>query len=232
MENILEVNGVSKKLGRKEVLKDISITLNKGKVLGILGPNGNGKTTLLNIIVGFLKADSGEVKVSGMEVGSETKKVISFLQEKSNLSKRMNINDAINFYIDFFTDFDMDKMSELIKFMNLDRDAKIQSLSKGMLEKLCLSLVLSRKAQLYILDEPISGVDLVAREKIMDAIINNIDDEKSIIITTHYIGELEQIFDEVVFIGDGKVLEQGNAEDLRIKYEKSIEEIYKKIFAE
>lgn len=232
MENILEVNGVSKKLGRKEVLKDISITLNKGKVLGILGPNGNGKTTLLNIIVGFLKADSGEVKVSGMEVGSETKKVISFLQEKSNLSKRMNINDAINFYIDFFTDFDMDKMNELIKFMNLDRAVKIQSLSKGMLEKLCLSLVLSRKAQLYILDEPISGVDLLAREKIMDAIINNIDDEKSIIITTHYIGELEQIFDEVVFIGDGKVLEHGNAEDLRIKYEKSIEEIYKKIFAE
>lgn len=232
MENILEVNGVSKKLGRKEVLNDISITLNKGKVLGILGPNGNGKTTLLNIIVGFLKADSGEVKVSGMEVGSETKKVISFLQEKSNLSKRMNINDAINFYIDFFTDFDMDKMNELIKFMNLDRAVKIQSLSKGMLEKLCLSLVLSRKAQLYILDEPISGVDLLAREKIMDAIINNIDDEKSIIITTHYIGELEQIFDEVVFIGDGKVLEHGNAEDLRIKYEKSIEEIYKKIFAE
>lgn len=232
MENILEVNGVSKKLGRKEVLKDISITLNKGKVLGILGPNGNGKTTLLNIIVGFLKADSGEVKVSGIEVGSETKKVISFLQEKSNLSKRMNINDAINFYIDFFTDFDMDKMNELIKFMNLDRAVKIQSLSKGMLEKLCLSLVLSRKAQLYILDEPISGVDLLAREKIMDAIINNIDDEKSIIITTHYIGELEQLFDEVVFIGDGKVLEQGNAEDLRIKYEKSIEEIYKKIFAE
>lgn len=232
MENILEVKNVSKRLGGKEVLKDISITLSSGKVLGILGPNGNGKTTLLNIIIGFLKADSGEVKINGIEVGSETKKIISFLQEKSNLSKRMNINDAINFYMDFFQDFNIDKMNELIKFMNLDRSLKIKALSKGMLEKLCLSLVLSRKVQLYILDEPISGVDLVAREKIMDAIINNIGDEKSIIITTHYVGELEQIFDEVAFIGDGKVLEHGNAEELRAKYEKSIEEIYKKIFSE
>lgn len=232
MENILEVKNVSKRLGGKEVLKDISITLSSGKVLGILGPNGNGKTTLLNIIIGFLKADSGKVKINGIEVGSETKKIISFLQEKSNLSKRMNINDAINFYMDFFQDFNIDKMNELIKFMNLDRSLKIKALSKGMLEKLCLSLVLSRKVQLYILDEPISGVDLVAREKIMDAIINNIGDEKSIIITTHYVGELEQIFDEVAFIGDGKVLEHGNAEELRAKYEKSIEEIYKKIFVE
>lgn len=232
MSNILEVKDISKKLGGKEVLKGVTFNLARGKVLGILGPNGQGKTTLLNVIIGFLKQNSGEVKINGIKVGSETKKIVAFLQEKSNLSKRMNINDAINFYVDFFQDFDIKKMDELLEFMNLERSLKIKTLSKGMLEKLCLSLVLSREAQLYILDEPISGVDLVSREKIIDAIIDNIGENKSIIITTHYVGELEKIFDEVLFIGEGTIVEQGDAEELRIKYKKSIEEIYRNIFAE
>lgn len=232
MSNILEVKDISKRLGGKEVLKGVTFNLARGKVLGILGPNGQGKTTLLNVIIGFLKQNSGEVKINGIKVGSETKKIVAFLQEKSNLSKRMNINDAINFYVDFFQDFDIKKMDELLEFMNLERSLKIKTLSKGMLEKLCLSLVLSREAQLYILDEPISGVDLVSREKIIDAIIDNIGENKSIIITTHYVGELEKIFDEVLFIGEGTIVEQGDAEELRIKYKKSIEEIYRNIFAE
>lgn len=232
MSNILEVKDISKRLGGKEVLKGVTFNLARGKVLGILGPNGQGKTTLLNVIIGFLKQNSGEVKINGIKVGSETKKIVAFLQEKSNLSKRMNINDAINFYVDFFQDFDIKKMDELLEFMNLERSLKIKTLSKGMLEKLCLSLVLSREAQLYILDEPISGVDLVSREKIIDAIIDNIGENKSIIITTHYVGELEKIFDEVLFIDEGTIVEQGDAEELRIKYKKSIEEIYRNIFAE
>lgn len=232
MGNLLEVNSVCKKLGGKSVLRDITLKLSRGKVLGILGPNGQGKTTLLNVIVGFLKPSSGEVKVNGLRVGSETKKVVSFLQEKSNLSKRMDVSDAIGFYKDFFKDFNESKMDELLKFMNLDKSLKIKSMSKGMLEKLCLSLVFSRKAELYILDEPISGVDLVSREKILDAIIKNISDDSSIIITTHYVGELERLFDEVAFIGEGSIVEYGNAEDLRIKYKKSIEDIYRNIFAE
>lgn len=232
MDNLLEVRDLRKKLGGKEVLKGITLNLSKGKVLGILGPNGQGKTTLLNVIVGFLKPNYGQVKINGLNVGSETKKIVSFLQEKSNLSIRMDIKGAINFYKDFFKDFDEYKLDELLNFMNLDKSLKIKSLSKGMLEKLCLSLVLSRKAELYILDEPISGVDLVSREKILDAIIKNINDNSSIIITTHYVGELERIFDEVAFIGEGAIVEYGDAEELRIKYKKSIEEIYREIFAE
>lgn len=232
MSNILEVNNVHKKLGGKDILKGINLNLANGKVLGILGPNGQGKTTLLNLITGFLKGNSGEIKVNDLQVNSETKKVVSYLQEKSNLSKWMTVKDSIEFYKDFFEDFNEAKVAELLKFMNLDYKLKVKSLSKGMLEKLSLSLVLSRDAKLFILDEPISGVDIISREKILDAIINNINEDSSMIITTHYVGELEKLFDEVAFLGEGTIIEHGDAEDLRIKYGKSIEEIYKEIFAE
>ena len=144
----------------------------------------------------------------------------------------MTIKDAVEFYKDFFQDFNEEKVKELLAFMNLDEKLKIKSLSKGMLEKLHLSLTLSRKAKLYILDEPISGIDIVTREKIIKAIIDNIEEDSSMIITTHYVGELEGIFDEVAFLDEGKIIEINDAEVLREKYGKSIEEIYKYIFAE
>ena len=232
MEEVLVINNLYKKVGSKEILKGLNLALDKGKVLGILGPNGKGKTTLLNIISGLIRATSGEVLVDGIKVSCETKKIISFLQEKNTLSTWMTIKDSINFYKDFFDDFDEKKLKELLKFMNLDENLKIKTLSKGMLEKLNLSLTLSRKAKLYILDEPISGVDIVSREKIIEAIIDNIEEESSMIITTHYVGELEGVFDEVAFLDDGKIVEINDAEVLREKYGKSIEEIYKYIFAE
>lgn len=230
MATILEVKDVSKKLSRRNILSSVNLSLEEGKVLGILGPNGQGKTTLLNTIFGFLRADSGEVKIDGIDVGYETKKSVAFLQETNNLKSWMKVSDAIGFYKDFFQDFDENKLNELLAFMDIKRELKIKSLSKGTLEKLCLSLVLSRKAKLYILDEPISGVDLIAREKIVQAIINNISDDSSMIITTHYVGELERLFDEVAFITEGKIVEYGNAEDLREKYNGSIEDIYRKLF--
>ena len=229
MDKILMVNNLYKKIGNKEIIKDLSLDLDKGKVLGILGPNGNGKTTLLNIISGLLKKTSGEVLIDGKSAGYETKKIVAFLQEKNNLANMSTINDAIVFYKSFFEDFDEKKMIELMKFMNLDRSLKIKSLSKGMLEKLNLSLTLSRRAKLYMLDEPISGVDIVSRGKIIDAIIQNISEESSIIITTHYVGELEGLFDEVAFLGNGKVIEINDTEELREKYNKSIEDIYRYI---
>lgn len=232
MNNVVEATEIYKSLGGKEILKGISLTLEKGRVLGVLGPNGQGKTTLLNILSGFLKANTGDIKIDNLKVSVESKKIVSFLQEKSNLSRWMSVNDAIGFYSDFFQDFDNEKMENLLEVMKIDKKIKVKNLSKGMLEKLCLSLTLSRKAKLFILDEPISGVDLITREKIVDTIIDNIDGESSMIITTHYVGELERVFDEVAFLGDGKILEHGDAEDLRIKYGKSIEDIYKEIFAE
>ena len=194
--------------------------------------NGKGKTTFLNIIAGLLKKTSGEILIDGKLVGNETKKTVAFLQEKNVLSNLNSINDAILFYKSFFDDFDEKKMIELMEFMNLDRKLKIKSLSKGMLEKLNLSLTLSRKAKLYILDEPISGVDIISRGKIIDAIIQNISEESSMIITTHYVGELEGLFDEVAFLDEGKIVEINDGEELREKYNKSIEDIYKYIFAE
>lgn len=232
MEKVLMVNNLYKKIGNKKIIKDLNLTLNKGKVLGILGPNGKGKTTLLNIISGIKKATSGDVLIDGIKVSSETKKSVSFLQERNTLSNWMTIKDAVEFYKDFFQDFNEEKVKELLAFMNLDEKLKIKSLSKGMLEKLHLSLTLSRKAKLYILDEPISGIDIVTREKIIKAIIDNIEEDSSMIITTHYVGELEGIFDEVAFLDEGKIIEINDAEILREKYGKSIEEIYKYIFAE
>lgn len=232
MNELLEVNNIVKTFGRKTVLDNISLTLEKGKVLGILGPNGNGKTTLLNLIAGLYKPTSGNIKVDGILVGYETKKIVSYLQEKEYVNKWMTIKDAINFYKDFFEDFDEVKLDELLISMKLDRKSKIKTLSKGMTEKLGLTLTLSRKSKLYILDEPISGVDTITRDKIVNTIINHLDEETSMLITTHYVGELEKLFDEVIFIGEGKVIEKGNAEDLREKYGTSIDEIYRKVFAE
>jgi ABC-2 type transport system ATP-binding protein len=231
-DNILEIANLSKNFGAKHVLNDISFTLKKGKVLGILGPNGQGKTTLLNIISGLFKPTLGNVRIKGMSVGRETKKFVSYLQEKDYLFKWMKVNDALKFYKDFFDDFNENKALSLLKFMNIQTDAKLIALSKGMLEKVALSLTLSRDCNLYILDEPISGVDIISRDKIINAIIDNLDSNASMIITTHYVGELEQLFDDVIFLGEGSIIESGDAEELRIKYGTSIDQIYRKVFAE
>lgn len=231
-DNVLEITNLSKNFGAKHILNDITFNLKKGKVLGILGPNGQGKTTLLNVISGIFKPTLGTVTINGMLLGRETKEFVSYLQEKDYLFRWMKVNDALKFYKDFFSDFDVNKALNLLKFMNIQTDAKLKSLSKGMLEKVALSLTLSRNCNLYILDEPISGVDIISRDKIINAIIDNLDNNASMIITTHYVGELEQLFDEVIFLGEGSIIENGDAEELRIKYGTSIDQIYRKVFAE
>lgn len=232
MSSLLEVKNLYKSIKGKEVLNGIDFKLEKGKVLGIMGPNGQGKTTLLNTIVGFLKIDKGEIKIEGENISYISKGDISYLQDINIFDKSMKISDAIKMYSNFFYDFDSNKMDYYLNFMGLNKNSKIKDLSKGTMEKFNLSLTLSRKAKIFLLDEPISGVDPVSREKILDAILENLSEDSSMIITTHYIGELERIFDEVLFLGDGKVIELGNAEELREKYKSSIDEVYRKIFAE
>ncbi len=232
MDKVLEVRNLSKSYGKKEVLKNISFSLNRGKVMGVLGPNGEGKTTLLNTIVGLLYQSSGEILLEGEKLPIERKKKISFLQDKNVMAKWMKVKDAEKFYKRFFDDFSEKKMNEMVDLMVVDGKAKINSLSKGNIEKVNLALALSREVPLYILDEPISGIDIITREKIIKAIIGNIDEDSSMIITTHFIGELENLFDEVIFLKDGVILEGGDAEELRVKYGTSIEGIYKKIFGE
>ena len=232
MSKVLEVNNVYKRIKGKSILNGVTLSVEQGRVLGIMGPNGQGKTTLLNVIQGFLKADKGDIVIDGVAINTNSKESIAYLQDKNIFPKSMMIKEAITLYGNFFEDFNVEKMNYYLEFMNLDRNSKIKDLSKGMSEKFNLSLVLSRKAKLYLLDEPISGVDPVSREKILDAILENLSEESSMIITTHYIGELERIFDDVAFLGDGRIIEYDEAENLRAKYNASIDEVYRKIFSE
>lgn len=230
MNDLLCIDNLKKSYGRKEVLKGINLKLEKGKVLGILGPNGSGKTTLLNILGGFLKPSSGKVLIDEEILSIESKRSISFMQDKNIFSPWMKVIDAMEFYKDFFEDFNYGKAEVIIERMNIDKKDRVKSLSKGTIEKLSLALTLSRDSRIYILDEPIAGVDPVAREIIIDNIIDNLNEGSSMIITTHLVNELERIFDEVAFIRDGIIVKTGSAEDLRISNNKSIEELYKDIF--
>lgn len=232
MRNIVEINNLTKKYANKTALDNVNLNIERGKVVGILGPNGSGKTTLIKILTGLLRQTSGEVLIDGNKVGVKTKSVVSYLPDRNFLYKWMRIEDACHMYKDFYTDFDEAKFNELLAFMNLNRSMKIDSLSKGMHEKLNLALVLSRNAKLYILDEPIAGVDPVARDQILDAIINNYNEDSSMIITTHLVRDMESMFDEVVFLKDGQIVLTGNAEALREEKGKQVEEIYKEIFGE
>ncbi len=232
MKNIVEIKNLTKKYSNKKALDNINLNIEEGKVVGILGPNGSGKTTLIKILVGLLRQTSGEVLIDGQRIGVYTKGVVSYLPDRNFLYKWMRIEDAMNLYKDFYSDFAEEKFNDILAFMNLDKSMKIDSLSKGMHEKLNLSLVLSRNAKLYILDEPIAGVDPVAREQILDAIINNYNDKSSMIITTHLVRDMESILDEVVFLKEGKIVLQGNAEELREEKGKQIDDIYKEVFGE
>lgn len=230
MTNIVEIKNLSKFYGRKAALDNLSLNIGKGKVIGILGPNGSGKTSLIKILTGILRQSQGEVLINGRKPGVYTKSIVSYLPDRNFLYKWMDIEEAINFYEDFFDDFDRERAYDLLDFMDLDKDMKIKSLSKGMHEKLNLTLVLSRKAKLYILDEPIAGVDPVARDQILDAIIKNYDQEGAMIIATHLVRDMESVFDDVAFLRDGSIELQGNAEELREERAMQIDDIYKEIF--
>lgn len=232
MSNIIEIKGLSKSYFNKKALNNLNLTIEKGKVVGILGPNGSGKTTLIKILAGILRPSKGEVYIDGNKPGVVTKSIVSYLPDRNFLYDWMKIEDAINFFKDFYTDFNEKRAYELLNFMKLDKNMKINSLSKGMMEKLNLTLVLSRNAKVYILDEPIAGVDPVARDQILDAIINNYDEDSTMLITTHLVRDMENIFDDVVFLREGEVYLQGNAEVLRAERNMKIDDLYKEIFGE
>ncbi|MBC2580815.1 ABC transporter ATP-binding protein [Clostridium sp. DJ247] len=230
MEAILKTLNLEKGFGNKKALKGISIEIKKGRIVGILGPNGSGKTTFLKIAAGILRQSSGEILIDNHTPGVYTKSIVAYLPDKNYLLKWMKIKDAVQFFKDFYEDFDENKAKELLAFMNLDENSKVTSLSKGMTEKLHLTLVLSRKAKLYILDEPLGGVDPTTREKILDAILNNYNEESSMIITTHLVSDIERLFDDVAFISDGNIVLEGNAEELRTERGMSIDELYREVF--
>lgn len=230
MDNILKSDGLCKSYLNKKALRGVDLEIVPGRIVGLLGPNGSGKTTFLKIAAGILHASSGKVLIDGQEPGVYTKSIVSYLPDNEYLLNWMKVKDAVNYFKDFYSDFDEKKAEELLVFMDLDKNSTVKSLSKGMKEKLKLTLVLSRNAKLYILDEPLGGVDPTAREKILTAIVNNFSENSSMIITTHLVNDIERIFDDVAFISAGEIVLQGNAEELRMEREKSIDELYREVF--
>lgn len=230
MDSILKSEKICKSYLNKKALRGVDLEIMPGKIVGLLGPNGSGKTTFLKIAAGILHASKGEILIDGEKPGVYTKSIVSYLPDNEYLLKWMKVKDAVMYFNDFYSDFDEKKAKEMLVFMNLDENSTVKSLSKGMKEKLKLALVLSRAAKLYILDEPLGGVDPTTRETILNAIINSFNENSSMIITTHLVNDIERIFDDVAFISDGEIVLQGNAEELRKDKKKSIDELYREVF--
>lgn len=231
MDNqILKIKDLRKTYGNINALNNINLTLNEGKLLGLLGPNGSGKTTLIKIIMGLIKPDFGNILIDNKKIGIDTKKLISYLPDAYHLYDNLTIKDAINLYKDFYDDFSLKTCNDLCDFMKIPKKGYADKLSKGMKERLLLTLTLSRKTKIYILDEPIEGVDPTAKDMILNAIINTIDIGRTIIITTHQVRDLENLFDEVAFIKDGTIILKDDAESIRDKYKMQISDFYREIF--
>lgn len=227
---LLECKHLCKSFDDKEILKDINLKIPRGKIIGLLGKNGMGKTTLIKLMNDLLIPTSGEVLINGEKPGVNSKKVIAYLPEKTYLSKEMTIKQVIKYFEEFYDNFDIEKAINLLDDLDLDINLKISKMSKGMQEKLQLVLVMSRNAELYILDEPLGGVDPATRDYILDTILSNFNDGASLIISTHLIADIERILDEVIFINNGKIVLTSCADELRNKENASIDEIFRRYF--
>jgi ABC-2 type transport system ATP-binding protein len=227
---LLEIKDLNKSFDNKEILKDINLSVQSGKIIGLLGKNGVGKTTLIKLINDLLTPTSGEILIKGQKIGVETKKVISYLPERTYLNKQMKVSEVISYFEDFYENFDSEKAKKLLKDLDLDINQKLTKMSKGMQEKVQLILVMSRNADLYVLDEPLGGVDPATRDYILDTILSNFNENASVIISTHLISDIEKILDEVIFIDKGQIVLQSNADKLRNKENASIDEIFRRMF--
>lgn len=230
--NVLEVNNLTKSYKKHTpVLSKFNLSIPAGRIVGLLGPNGCGKSTLIKLISGLLQPDSGEILVDGNEIGEKTKAVISYLPERTYFNSWMKIEELVNYFEEFYADFDKIRALNLLEDLGIDRKAKLKSLSKGTKEKVQLILVMSRNAKLYLLDEPIAGVDPAAREYILSTIVSNYNPDASIIITTHLISDVEQVLDDFFFLSfGGEILMSGNAEEARNESGKSLDMLFREVF--
>ena len=227
---LLECKKLCKTFDNKPILEDINLKIPKGKIIGLLGKNGAGKSTLIKLMNDLLTPTSGEILFKEENIGVNSKSQISYLPERTYLDKEMRIKDVFKFFTEFYKDFNIEKANKLLKDLNLDADQKISKMSKGMQEKLQLVLVMSRDAELYILDEPLGGVDPATRDYILDTILSNFKEGASVIISTHLIADIERILDEVIFIDNGKIILTSSADELRNKEGKSIDEVFREVF--
>ena len=231
MDAVLQLKNLTKKYGEAVVLEHFDLDLPKGKIIGLLGPNGSGKTTLIKLIAGLLTPTDGEITVCGERIGVGTKAMVSYLPDRPYFHKEMRVDQQMDFFQDFYADFDRERAERMLKDLNIDQKAKLKTLSKGTLEKVQLVLVMSRRAKLYLLDEPIGGVDPAARDYILNTIITNYDQEATILISTHLISDVEQILDEFLFLRGGKILRQGNVDETRMEIGKSLDELFREVFS-
>lgn len=227
---LVKITNLTKKYQNKIALSNLNLTLEPGHIVGLLGPNGSGKTTLIKILTGVIKDYSGTVTINGNVIGPSTKALVSYLPDTSYFSPWMCPLDIIALFKDFYSDFDEKKCLEMLRRLGLNEKQKIKTMSKGMIEKFQLCLVMSRNAMLYILDEPIGGVDPAARDFILDTILTNYNEDATIFMSTHLISDVERIFDTVVFLKDGEIVLQGDIDNIRAAEEKSIDQLFREVF--
>lgn len=230
MNPILECKGLTKRYGGKTALDQISFSLMPGKIIGLLGPNGSGKTTLIKLLNDLLVPTEGQIFIDGLRPGVETKKFVSYLPERTYLNSWMKVCDIIDFFQDFYEDFDKARAYDMLKRLNINPSDRLRTMSKGTKEKVQLILVMSRRARLYCLDEPIAGVDPAARDYILSTIIQNYDENATIIISTHLISDVENILDDVVFIQNGHIRMVDSVENIRFNQGKSVDALFREVF--
>lgn len=229
-QNLLYISNLNKMYSNKLALSDLNFTIEPGHIIGLLGPNGSGKTTLMKILTGVIKDYSGTVTINGMPINSKTKALVSYLPDNPYFSPWMTPLDMISMFRDFYTDFNEDKCLAMLHKLGLNEKQRINTMSKGMIEKFQLCLVMSRKAMFYILDEPIGGVDPAARDFILDTILSNYDPDSTILMSTHLISDVERIFDTVIFLKEGKIVLQGDIDNIRAEENKSIDQLFREVF--
>ncbi|KJU96825.1 ABC transporter ATP-binding protein [Streptococcus gordonii] len=228
--SLLRLEHVQKNYGKTEALSGVNLDIQPGRIVGLLGPNGSGKTTIIKLINGLLQLTSGQVLINGEKPSPKTKKVVSYLPDTTYLGDNMKIKEVFAMFKDFYSDFDEEKANHLLEDLKLDEKSRLKNLSKGNKEKVQLILVMSRKADLYVLDEPIGGVDPAARDYILKTIIQNRSENSSVLISTHLISDIEDILDDVIFIKDGEILLQEDANELRRKHDNTIDHIFRDQF--
>ena len=227
---MLELSRLSCSLGKRSILRDVSLNAKDGELLVLLGKNGSGKTTLLKIVAGLLTPTNGIVLVDNQPVGEGTKALISYLPERTYLPDWMTVEDCLDYFADFYADFDMARAREMLSRLNVPANKRMKQLSKGTREKMQLVLVMSRRAKLYLLDEPIGGVDPATRDYILDTIIGNYDNEATILISTHLIADVEKVLDEFLFLKEGVITMHDTTDNVRETQGKSLDELFREVF--
>ena len=230
MSELLRCEGVTKNFGSVRALNKVDLSLESGKIIGLLGPNGSGKTTLIKLINGLLQPDEGRILIEGEVPGVESKRKVAYLPDKSFLNSWMKVSDIVEMFAEFYDDFRMDRAYEMLSQLDVDKDVRLKTLSKGNQEKVCLILVMSRSAKLYVLDEPIAGVDPATRDYIISTIINNYNPEASVLISTHLISDIENVLDDVIFIQNGEITLHKSTDEIREEHHESVDALFREVF--